>query len=387
MALSTLTHLFINTRLYPDTTATLNTLRTMRLISSASSILAPLAKACPLLQRLHMDGDIGLEALSAFGATCPHVNYIFLSAPSIPRPILYHLHNLFPKLATLEVKEFNAALDDAGHEAVVESYCSDVAHALSSCAHLASLHLASLHVTHASTWDYLPPSLRELTVGSLDAAPAAATTLPALEGLRCWRAHSLNAPLPLAMLSRILRAAPNLRTLRGGVETLCQEGDMGSVLALHERGGLRTGDRGALELRIRGGEIATFFLPFPALSLFTSVYVLTRCTANGLVELVRVFPNLLGLTFIDTGFTDDMASRLVGLGSLRALEITDCKGLTDVGALAITRLPSLRYMTLSRCGLSGAEVLQAQARPGLVVEVVMYEPTSVPTHAEAVPDV
>lgn len=79
-SLSSVIHLAISTLMFWHMLAP-------NMITIVSSFLAPLAKACPLLQTLEVDGDIGPEALAAFGASCSRLSRLILSVFSLSSTI------------------------------------------------------------------------------------------------------------------------------------------------------------------------------------------------------------------------------------------------------------------------------------------------------------
>lgn len=364
-ALTSVTNLIINTKLYPAAQPTNPEI--MWLTTIASSKLAALAKACPALRSLQLEGDIGLEALSALGALCPHIIDVSVSSLSIPCNILHNLYTILPSLLHFRVTAFDCDLEDESDTAFLEAYSRDAAHALSSCSRLRSLDLPHLHISEASTWGYFPPKLWKLTMGVCSVPPHLGVTLPALTELSLGRArpHSMGN---VRTISGILLAAPQLMSMRTIIHSSCEEGDLEAISILHNRcqAGLFTTP---LFFKKDSQAIGGFLHPFPTLpGIHTLFFTGVEFPDDSIKDLARVFPNLENLSLIGPELMDDSVGLLSGLTGLQSLSILLCHGMTDIGVLICMQLPSLILLEMSAsAGISGIEVLQAQARPGLEV--------------------
>lgn len=85
------------------------------LTDSASILLVPLADHCPALQELSIDGDVGVELLQSFSATCPHLVSFVEVVNSLPLSTSVKLTQLMPRLAmrtvVFEVGNWDALIE------------------------------------------------------------------------------------------------------------------------------------------------------------------------------------------------------------------------------------------------------------------------------------
>lgn len=340
-------------------------------ITIVSSDLVGLAKACPLLHTLELNGEIGPAALAAFGSSCPNITRLVATSFSLP---FNNLLTVFPSLVHVEVK-FPCDM-----HASAAGYCSNAARALSHSTKLETMVLPYFDIKHASSWTLLPASLTTLKIGQCEAAPPQGTTHTALKTLSFGSTSDLSSmrTSPTCLVS-ILHAMPQLQLLDCCAVTLCDASDLASLFAINNifSDGIGTPPSITLEPAPtgslhEGSDVHTFLAPSPVLPALTCLTV-KDCLggSKGTKQLIRVFPNLISLDLSDpTGILEATAGLLVKLTLLQTLTVSMSASLTEEGVLALMRLPSLRDLHLVNCKqevIASARLFAA--REGLLVEV------------------
>lgn len=363
-SLGSVTHLAINTLLIWHTVAP-------NMITTTSSLLVPLAKACPLLQTLELDGDIGDEALAAFGASCPNLSRLILTAFSVS---FNNLLTVLPNLLHVEVlnSKYVYAMGRS-----LEGYCQNAARTLSYSKHLQTMVLPEWNIKHASAWSLLPPSLTTIQMGACEASPPPGTMLSAVKEFSVGTPSKPNSNhVNIQQLVGILQAMPHLKHLRCRAVCLFDSDQLSSLRILHDRCLAGIHSPPSIELKMPTStplhdDVGVFLSLSAVLSAFSSLKASGRFPNGGLTRLVRVFPNLVCLElFQPKDLTEGAAGLLKTLASLRTLKIVESDTVTRRDARAFMRLPSLRFLHLIKCRLiSDAKDLQASARDGLVIEV------------------
>lgn len=363
--LNSVKQLNLSTTLLPDCAQVAIAPSIRTLVAACSPLLACVARACPNLKGLFLDGEIGL-ALSAF-ASCPKITQLDLVCGSIPVYALHQIHELFPALQHLEVRKVD--VDAGGIEdgkLAAAWYGHNVAHALSFCANLKTLILPWLRISQADTWTYLPRSLTVLKIYDCTRPPPPGTQLPALKELLFYMKAGPDG-MGVRVLAAILQAAPCLSDLSYEVLVSCHADEPPNIMVVYKRikTGLVTKQFRIYNLTADIGLFLSSMGPLPAIK---ALDIAGRLPSDSVHEVVRVFPNLHELTVAGPGFIDNSEDLLVGLESLTSLCITCCSDMTDVRVLGCMRLPRLTILMIAECpNVSTEEVLQAHAREGLEI--------------------
>lgn len=368
-ALQSVTHLVLNTALFEHDSKGFSMAAAGKQIQDASSVLSPLASSCPALQQLKINGDIGLEALSAFGNLCPSLVHLELTALSIPCSVMGDLHTLIPRLQHFEVCIDTGEQPPAGSVA----YCCSVAQLLSSCAELKTLILPLLSISQSSVWSKLPSSLEVIRLLSCVCPPPPGMLLPVLTTFEARNAKGLDTVLEVQTIAGIIQAAPHVRLSRGYFRMFGDSDNLLGLTSLHDR--LQPCPNSvAVVIDVMQFDIdASFMSLFPVFPSFVRLRVIGWLSSSNYEPLVRVFPNVVELTLFSSGFSDDCVTHLHRMPALHTLGIRGSNYLTDTGVLACMQLPCLRLLGLAACELiSSEELLQAQAPVGLRVIVKVY---------------
>lgn len=196
------THLEITT---PPTTVTS--------AAAMNGILSLLAHACPVLQKLQVNTDIGRPVLADFGAFCPKL-FSLKVIPTASGDTLQQLHLIIPRLTHCS----------CGHAQRIRSYKPGVAHmliddpkvvaickALLSCSSLTHMDFGALTLT-LEMWYALPPGLQGLHCSLPRSPPVDLHNLGQLQQLELYCTGGQG--IDLSILLSTLRLAPKLRSLQ-----------------------------------------------------------------------------------------------------------------------------------------------------------------------------
>lgn len=365
-SLSSVTHLIINTLRFTQSPALHHDV-----ITIVSSYLVVLAKACPLLQTLELNGEVGPAGFAAFGSSCPNITRLVATSFSLP---FNNLLTVFPSLVHVEVN-FHCDM-----HASAAGYCSNAARALSHSTKLETMVLPYFDIKHASSWTLLPASLKTLKIGVCEAAPPPGTTLTALKVLSFGSKSDLPSmrTSPPCLVS-ILHAMPQLQLLDCCAVTLCDANDLASLFAINNICLNRIGTPPHITLEPaptgslhEGSNVQKFLAPSPVLPALTGLTIMDCLGGSeGTKQLIRVFPNLISLELSDpTGILEATAGLLVKLTLLQTLTVSLSASLTGEGVLALMRLPSLKNLHLVNCKQEVvASARLSAAREGLLVKV------------------
>lgn len=166
-------------------------------------VLSQLAVACPALQCLQVEGDIGRELLAAFGAACPNLSCLNVMY-EIPCDTVQQLHMILPNLSEISVaheSDYGVTLEGAHPFFLV----------LLTCASLTTFDAGARFLT-LEMWHALPFGLKELSC-ALEFEPLSG--LRVLSNLKCFDCycHSISNHVDMLSLVAVLRAAPGLQSL------------------------------------------------------------------------------------------------------------------------------------------------------------------------------
>ncbi|MEW5319516.1 MAG: hypothetical protein WDW38_010661 [Sanguina aurantia] len=274
----------------------------------ANSVLAQLARAAPLLKRLHLSGCVSHTALKALSAAFPRLTGVEVEALSVPIRTVQFLLPRLPKLSHFALTSQLLDQSPDGQE-VLQAYVSASFLALHSRLQLARVDLALaagtlLHVSDGA-WEALPRSLQELQCTHR----VAFHTLGHLESLQ--RVRRLAVPdLPFSSLSELSGLFPNLErlTLPGPRELLIEccydrgHNDIRHLRAVFDRGLKLV----TPSLRLEGKssfikDMLSVMPPLPATTSLTLGLQGTRPYTFCLEHIARVFPRLRCLTIMGEG--------------------------------------------------------------------------------------
>lgn len=264
-------------------------------------VLTPLINVCPLVKRLRVSGNIGVDLLLAFGAYRNRLTSI--ETFNVRIHTLDALSQLQPNVTTVHMRlAFNTGK-------LYRGSLQDHEHTISSCLSLHTLDVGMSSLTE-STWRALPPGLRELRIGTrsgLDTprckAPPAGLQLPSLH--KIYFGYN---DLSLSELAGLLRAAPKLQQISmRDVYLPCSMDQIPYLVYVHDclsaglviSGGPAELHGEGLVLRLQGlsagappeSAAGRFFAYLPVLRRFRSVGVETA-EPTLLAHLVRAFPRL-----------------------------------------------------------------------------------------------
>lgn len=213
----------------------------------------------------------------------------------------------------------------------------------------------------SSTWQLLPPNLEELTIGEM-------LTCNVPEGLRmpCLTRLELECDSrDTTLLETIMRVAPNLRQLNALVNLRLNWDSCAIWRLLSERmaQGLGFDD---CNVRLTTGphvagllsEVLPLLPPLPAVEYLIATI---RTKLPSMMQLARVFPNLISLQLVCAGTTDAAIRELSSCTALQSLQVEGAGLVKIEDPEEFCRcLPALRELTFGKC--SAAAVAQL---PGL----------------------
>lgn len=322
------------------------------MIAKVTAEMTVLVGACPALTVLQPNFKPSPAFLRSLGKSCPLLTTLDLCVAHPDGPdideIVQLQPSLLPNVHSLILEGFHYNLPD-----------------MSTLTGVRSLQLLNFYPSSEDEWRSLPPNLESLACSGLIVGPSSSPSCqrPLLANLLALYITSMIGT-NLHALAQLVRAAPVLQSIccdsfgdteHQGFVVKCPLGlsTAADLSLLHRRP----------EIQVFKDATYQFYFALdlvqPPLSLITSLPVMTGftsceldgCTYEGLVALLRVFPDARTVYLLYLLEMDDVELRAVtSCESLTTLKLTYLPRVTTLGLLALhLRLSGLRYVSCASC--------------------------------------
>lgn len=290
--------------------------------------LSPLAKACPAVRHLGVEGSPSPALLQLFGRTVTKFDFL---APQLPPTTVERLAELLPHIRELII----GAYTHGGLQQLPEVASPYNLTALASVEHL---NVPKLHICSNAMWASFPPNLTQLTCAGVHMPPLASFTAERLEVL-----HLSASTCTAGSLAGLFRACPSLHCVSSSKPTI----DVDSGLeAMDDVDPLLIEALGA-DLTLLNARHASGVTSCPYSVIFYDCEFLSACLAG--LPVLAGFTEVV-LDWVSVITTTEVLSLLFSVFSdASSLEMSNSETLDDLMLLALLQLKGLRSLTLRRC--------------------------------------